>query len=76
MKLFPSVLSTFLAAGFIQTALGLKCNSGCTACWLKYNANGVNTKFACTGTSGKDYASICPPRIPVVAGEGYPGGLI
>ncbi|KAF8427365.1 hypothetical protein EV426DRAFT_374569 [Tirmania nivea] len=44
MKLYLEV--ALVAAGIIQIAAGLKCRSGCAACW-KDGASGVDIKFSC-----------------------------
>ena len=61
MKLFYSVaVSMFFANSVIQMAAGLKCSSGCAACWLDNNSNGVDTKFTCTGDQGVHCGGACP----------------
>jgi hypothetical protein len=47
MKVLQVALSMFYAAGFIQTALGLDCSSGCSACWKDNDPNGVDIKILC-----------------------------
>ena len=46
MKAFSTVAYWLFAAGLIQTAVGLNCDSGCVACW-KDGASGVDAKFSC-----------------------------
>jgi hypothetical protein len=48
--------SIFFANNVIQMAAGLRCNSGCAACWLDNNNDGVDTKFTCVGDCG----DVCP----------------
>ncbi|KIK02277.1 hypothetical protein K443DRAFT_677788 [Laccaria amethystina LaAM-08-1] len=50
-------VSIFFANNVIQMAAGLQCNSGCAACWLDNNNDGVDTKFTCTGG---DCGDVCP----------------
>ncbi|KIK02275.1 hypothetical protein K443DRAFT_97278 [Laccaria amethystina LaAM-08-1] len=62
MKPFYRVaVSMFFATNVIQMAAGLACNSGCAACWLDNNNDGVDTKFTCTGgEQGVDCGDECP----------------
>jgi hypothetical protein len=61
MKLFYALaVGMFFANGVIQMAAGLKCNSGCAACWLDNNSDGVDTKFICTGDNGVHCGDACP----------------
>ena len=41
-------------------AAGLKCSSGCAACWLDNNNDGEDTKFTCTGDEGVHCGDVCP----------------
>ena len=59
MKSFYAVVvSMFLANGVILMAAGLSCHTGCAACWLDNNSDGVDTKFQC---NGEDCGEVCPP---------------
>jgi hypothetical protein len=61
MKSFYAVaISIFFANGVIQMAVGLKCSSGCAACWLDNNNDGEDTKFTCTGDNGVHCGDVCP----------------
>ena len=61
MKSFYAVAaSMFFANGVIQMAAGLKCYSGCAACWLDNNNDGVDTKFTCNGDKGMYCSDVCP----------------
>ena len=51
-----SVMATFT---HMVLVLGLKCSSGCAACWKDNDPNGVDTKFSCSFTG--DCGSTCPP---------------
>ena len=58
MKVHSVALSLFFAAGFLQTTVGLKCNSYCAACWLDNNDTGVDLKIACS--DDKVCIAACP----------------
>ena len=61
MKLFyPVAVSMFFANSVIQMAMGLICDSGCAACWLDNNNNGVDTKFSCTARHMDHCGDVCP----------------
>ena len=61
MKLsYPVAASIFFANGVIQMAAGLKCDTGCAACWKDNNSDGVDTKFACGGDKGEHCNDVCP----------------
>ncbi|KIK00785.1 hypothetical protein K443DRAFT_678974 [Laccaria amethystina LaAM-08-1] len=53
---YPVAICMFFANNAIQMAAGLHCNSGCAACWLDNNDDGVDTKFECIGECG----DVCP----------------
>ncbi len=57
MKVLSVTLSLLFAAGFIQTAAGIQCDSFCAACW-KIGSPGVDIKMSC-GTFGN-----CPYPCP------------
>ncbi|KIK06049.1 hypothetical protein K443DRAFT_674614 [Laccaria amethystina LaAM-08-1] len=58
---FSMALSMLLASGFIQTAVGLKCSSGCAACWQDNNSNGADIKIRCGGNMGEnECGNNCP----------------
>ncbi|KIJ93433.1 hypothetical protein K443DRAFT_397621 [Laccaria amethystina LaAM-08-1] len=62
MKSFYTVaISMFFANAVIQMAAGLICNDNCAACWLDNNADGVDTKFSCTGNEYVHCGDVCPP---------------
>ncbi|KIM49660.1 hypothetical protein M413DRAFT_438828 [Hebeloma cylindrosporum] len=54
---FSIAVITLLTAGFIQSAVGLKCTSGCAACWKDNNNNGLDTKISCNNS---DCGDKCP----------------
>jgi len=58
--LYPMAVSMLFANSAIQMATGLKCSSGCAACWENNNNNGVDTKFTCTGHDGVHCGGVCP----------------
>ncbi|KIJ92650.1 hypothetical protein K443DRAFT_428433 [Laccaria amethystina LaAM-08-1] len=63
MKYFYAVaICIFFANGVIQMAVGLKCDSGCAACWLDNNNDGQDTKFTCMGDRGSlvHCGDVCP----------------
>ena len=49
-----SIMATFT---HMVLVLGLKCSSGCAACWKDNDLSGTDTKFSCSGDCG----STCPP---------------
>ena len=57
MKVCPQ-FALLLAAGFIQMAAGLTCESNCAACY-KDNSPGVDIKFCCG--PGNHCGRSCPP---------------
>ena len=57
-------LVAFVVANFVHMAAGLSCSTGCAACWLNGNTNGVDIKFACYGDK-EGCGSRCP--------DGYSG---
>ena len=54
---FSMALSMFLASGFIQTAVGIQCDSQCAACWKNNNSNGADIKIRC---GSNDCGNSCP----------------
>jgi len=52
MKVLSVTLGLLLAAGFIQTAAGLQCDSECAACWKTGDTNGADIKLSCSDGSG------------------------
>jgi hypothetical protein len=51
MKVVFTAVSLFFAASFVQTAAGLQCSSGCSACWLDNDKTGVDTKLLCNNVT-------------------------
>lgn len=64
---FSIALSMLLASGFIQTAVGIKCDSGCAACWKDNDSNGVDIKLSCGG--GNLAAGQCGDKCPTGYGR-------
>ncbi|KIJ92092.1 hypothetical protein K443DRAFT_114120 [Laccaria amethystina LaAM-08-1] len=59
-SLYPVAVIMLFANGVIQMAAALECSSGCAACWLDNNNDGVDTKFACSGDKGVHCGDECP----------------
>ena len=57
LKFYAVAVSMFFANSVILMAAGIQCSSGCAACWLDNNPDGVDTKFSC---NGGDCGDVCP----------------
>ena len=49
MKILPVANCLLIAAGLIQTAVGLNCASACAACWKDGSTTGEDIKISCSG---------------------------
>ena len=70
MKLYPGT-ELLALAGVIQMAAGLKCDSGCSACWSDTQP-GVDIKLYCGGSDNRSCGGLCPPgysRLHCAKGE-------
>jgi hypothetical protein len=59
MKLLSIAFSLVFAGGFIQTAAGITCPSGCVACW-KIGSPGIDIKMGATPTPTLIAGDECP----------------
>ena len=48
MKVLSVATCSLIAAGLIQTAVGLHCNSWCAACWKDGSTTGEDIKINCS----------------------------
>ena len=59
MKLLSIAFSLVFAGSFIQTVVGVTCDSGCAACW-KIGSPGIDIKMGCDPDPNFDCGDECP----------------